>query len=216
MSVIDLKKRQTNDWDEMHKHLSSPDSMVYMDNVHNDANCSTSIDLNVGNAYIIPGSNHTFSISEKDGLNVKPHRSVVIYTKQRIKLPYNVFGVVTGKGLFIFKGCFLSTGKIDPAFDGHLKIGFYNGSNTSIRLRRGDAFATACFFNTDGTLTAPLKQYQTELSPDLPKIQIYQRVWMFIKEKWITFLAWAIIAVPTALLYMSQFLALLKGWLSQK
>lgn len=214
MSILDLNKRQTNDWEEMHKHLSSPDSMVYIDNVRIDA--TTSIDLNVGEAYIIPGSNHTYSIPETDGLKVKPHRSVVIYTKQRIKLPYNVFGVVTGKGLFIFKGCFLSTGKIDPAFDGYLKIGFYNGGNSSVRLRRGDAFATAYFLNSDGTLTAPLKQYQTELSPDLPKIKVHQRVWLYIKENWIRFLAWAFIAIPTALLYISQFIDLLKGWLSQK
>ena len=192
----------------MHNHQSSPDSLVYIENAGNQVSSPTSIDLSVGDAYIIPGSNHTFSISEK-GLVVKPHHAVVVYTKERIKLPYNVFGVVTGKGALIFRGCFLSTGKIDPAFDGQLKIGLYNGGRSSICLHTGDSFATAYFINTDATLTAPLKQYQTGLPPDLPQIRLYQTVWMYLKAHGISIVAWAIMAIPAALYYISEFIELL-------
>ena len=124
MSVIDLKKRVTQKWEEMHDELKSESSLVYIDQELDDNN-RTSMDLEVGSAYILPGSNQTYKIPEK-GIEIKPRKAVVIYTKQRLKLPYNVFGVVTGKGSYIFRGCFLSTGKIDPAFDGYLKIGFLN------------------------------------------------------------------------------------------
>lgn len=205
MSVIDFKKRHTDNWDVMHEHLQSPDSMIFINDAGKKYTCPTSIDLNVGSAYIIPGSNQSFAFPE-DGLKVKPHCSVVIYTEQRMKLPYNVFGVVTGKGSFIFKGCFLSTGKIDPAFDGYLKIGFYNGGNSSLVLKKGDPFATVFFLNTDATLNAPLKEYQTSLNPDLPHIKLIQRCWMYAKEHWVSFFAWVVVAVPSAIFYILQIL----------
>ena len=213
MSVVNLSKRHTNQWDEVHEHLQSPDSMIYI-NEGNNIN-PTSMDLEVGSAYIVPGSNQTFAISETEGLKIKPHESVVIYTKQRVKLPYNVFGVITGKGTYIFKGCFLSAGKIDPAFEGHLKIGFYNGGNSSVKLETGKAFATAFFLNTDVTLTAPLENYQTNLNPDYPSLKWYQSVYMYIKQHWISFIAWATIAIPTALLYITEFIKLIQTWSSQ-
>ena len=215
MSIIDFNKRHTLDWDEMHKHMSSPDSLVFIATDENIITCPTSIDLKVGEAYIIPGSNHTFAIPKK-GLEVKPHHSVVVYTSERLKLPYNVFGVVTGKGSFIFRGCFLSTGKIDPAFDGKLKIGFYNGGNRKIILHTGDSFATAYFLNTDSTLTAPLSQYQTELSPDLPLIKWYNKYWMYVKEHWISFLAWLILTAPAAFYYSLESCKIINVWLSRE
>jgi len=214
MSIIDLNKRCTNDWDEMHRCMRSPDSKVFVDECN--AIIPTSLDLEVGNAYIIPGSNQTFAISENGGLKVKPKRAVVIFTKQRLKLPHNVFGIVTGKGSLIFKGCFLSTGKIDPGFEGYLKIGIYNGGSSTIKLEIGTAFATAFFMNTDATLNVPLKNYPNNLNPDLPRFRWYQRARMYISEHWVSFVAWAIIAIPTAFLYGAQFIKLISEWSSQK
>lgn len=134
MSVIDLKRRSTSDWEEMHKHLQSTDSTVFIAPLIYRKVGPVSMDIEVGDAYIIPGSNETFEIP-KDGVQVKPRQSIVVYTRQRFKLSYNVFGVVTGKGKYIFKGCFLSTGKIDPGFEGCLKIGFFNGGCSSIKLK---------------------------------------------------------------------------------
>ena len=215
MSVINLQKRNTTDWAEMHNHLQSPDSKVFIDD-HIESVTSTSMDLNVGDAYIVPGSNRTFAIPEDTGLEIKPKQSVVIITQQKIKLPYNIFGVVTGKGAYIFKGCFLSTGKIDPAFEGKLKIGFYNGGNTSITLKTGDHFATAFFLNTDATLTSPMREYRTQLENDLPKLKWWTRLWLYLKEHWKAIAAWAIVAIPTFLANSAQFLETIKGWLSQE
>lgn len=201
MGIIDLNKRHTGCWREMHQNLQSPDSKVFVLDANNIN--LTSMDLEVGQAYILPGSNRQYAIPE-DGLVVKPRHSVVIFTKQRIKLPYNVFGVVTGKGTYIFKGCFLATGKIDPAFDGYLKIGFYNGGDTSIKLPKGTPFATAYFINTDSTLEAPLENYQSDMLPDLKKLTFHTKVWSYLKDHLVSFIAWGVVAIPAAVYYVLE------------
>ena len=213
MSVLDLRKRATDNWTSMHEHLQSPDSYIYigMEDGLMDAMESNpiSLDLKVGSSFILPGSNRSFLIPNK-GLVIKPKQSVVIFTQQRVKLPYNVFGVVTGKGAYIYKGCFLSTGKVDPAFEGNLKIGFFNGSKSSVTLEKGMPFATVYFLNTDSTLTAPLKDYHHSPTPDVPKLRWYIKVWMYMKEHFISFIAWLVLAVPAAIYYVTQVIDWLK------
>ena len=215
MSVIDLRKRSTSDWEKMHQHLQSTDSVIFIDPKNNDRIGPVSMDIEVGDAYIVPGSNESFKIPQ-EGVKVKPKQAVVLYTSQRFKLPYNVFGVVTGKGKYIFKGCFLSTGKIDPGFEGCLKIGLFNGGCSSINLKPNDVFATVYFLNTDMTISAPLKNYQSSLEHDVRGLSLRKRVGIYLKEHWLAFLGWGIVAVPTFLLYSAQFIGILKEWLSQK
>lgn len=211
MSVIDLKRRSTSNWEEMHKHLQSTDSIVFIAPLDGGKVGPVSMDIEVGDAYIIPGSNETFEIP-KDGVQVKPRQSIVVYTRQRFKLSYNVFGVVTGKGKYIFKGCFLSTGKIDPGFEGCLKIGFFNGGCSSIKLKPNDSFATVYFLNTDTTLSAPLKNYQNSLEHDVTCFKWYKKWWLYIEHNWLKFIGWAAIAIPTLLLYTTQLIKLIKEW----
>lgn len=191
MSVIDLKRRSTSDWEEMHKHLQSTDSIVFIAPMDGGQVGPVSMDVEVGDAYIMPGSNESFLIPQ-EGVLVKPRQSIVVYTRQRFKLSYNVFGVVTGKGKYIFKGCFLSTGKIDPGFEGCLKIGFFNGGCSSINLKPNDSFATVYFLNTDTTLSAPLKNYQNSLEHDVKRIRWYKKMWLYLKDHWLGIVAWII------------------------
>lgn len=215
MSVINLIKRSTSDWEEMHKHLLSTDSVVFIDPQNEGKVGPVSMDVEVGDAYIVPGSNESFCIPQ-EGVKIKPKQSIIVYTRQRFKLPYNVFGVVTGKGKFIFKGCFLSTGKIDPGFDGCLKIGFFNGGCSSVNLKPNDSFATVYFLNTDTTISVPLKTYQNSLEHAIKRIKWYQIIWIYLRGHWLKIVAWAIVAIPTFLLYSSQFFNIIIGWLSQK
>ena len=212
MSVIDLTKRSTSDWNKTYKHLQSTDSVVFITPYNKDKVGPVSMDIEVGDAYILPGSNESFKIP-KEGIKVKAKESVVVYTKQRFKLPHNVFGVVTGKGKYIFKGCFLAAGKIDPGFDGFLKIGFFNGGCSSIDLKPDESFATVYFINTDSTLSAPLKTYQNSLEHDVKRIGWYKQAWLYIKSHWLAFVSWATTAIPTFLLYSSQFVDKIKEWL---
>lgn len=214
MSVVNLRKRKTNeDPTEYFTHWKSPVSKIYIDQ-ENPTNPS-SLDIEVGAKYIYPGSNHCFKIPE-DGLNIRPHQTVVVFSRQRFMLPLNMFGIVTGKGKYIYQGCLVSTGKIDPGFDGTLKIGFHNGGSLPIKLMPGESFATAFFLNTEETLDAPLRHYPHELNPDVKKMSWLQKTGIYVKSHWIGFLAWAFIAIPTFLLYITQFIEIIKQWLSPK
>lgn len=164
MAILDLNTRLTDDWTKCHQHDKLADSMVFTSIVADGVNSPTTVELKVGHICIKPGDSKTYKIDEK-GLKIRPKQTWVVYTEQNFYLPLNVFGLVTGKGNFIFQGCLISSGKIDPGFTGPLKIGFYNGSNDTIVLKTGDSFATAFFMTMEATLEAPLKEYQSSPSP---------------------------------------------------
>ena len=76
MSVIDLTKRSTSDWNKTYKHLQSTDSVVFITPYNKDKVGPVSMDIEVGDAYILPGSNESFKIP-KEGIKVKAKESVV-------------------------------------------------------------------------------------------------------------------------------------------
>lgn len=198
MSIIDLRHRVSSNWSEMHKCLKSPDSYVYIENsVTDEINNPASLEVEVGDAYIIPGDSKQYKIRE-EGLSIPSRRSIVLYSKQRIMLPYNIFGVVTGKGNLIFQGCFISTGKIDPGFEGYLKIGLYNGGNKDVVLKKGEKFASLFFMTTEGYLDAPLQNYQSAPPLRLMPVRWYTKLWNWIKNNRISVITW-IIASPAAI-----------------
>jgi hypothetical protein len=92
-------------------------------------------------------------------------------------------GFVTGKGRFIFQSALISTGKIDPGFDGRLRIGFFNASSQVIKLQRNDPFCSCCFLNTESEAKHP-KRYETEPLPrtsPIPRSVLMRR---FFSENW--------------------------------
>lgn len=209
MAIINLDKRVTDDWSVRCNNLESPDSFIYIKDRANEKVVNpASMEIEVGDVYILPGNSQQYKIPE-DGLSIDPKQSVVIYSRQKISLPYNAFGLVTGKGNYIFQGCFISSGKIDPGFDGFLKIGFYNGSNKRILLQKGAGFASVFFMGTDFTMSSGLEDYQTAPPADTKQISKWRVCWNFVCAHWIQFLAWAFIAIPTAILYTMQFIELL-------
>lgn len=210
MSIADLNHRITDVWTERCDNLQSPDSFVYVSDNHHKETCNpASMEISVGDVYLLPGDNKTYLIID-EGLTVPPGHSVVIYTKEKFALPYNMLGVVTGKGNYIFKGCFVSTGKIDPGFTGYLKIGFYNGGSSKIVLKKGESFASVYFVNTEFTMTHPLQDYQLAPAPEAKPISRWARIWNYISAHWVSFLGWMIIAIPPALYYITEFIKLIK------
>lgn len=183
MSVVDLTRRITTDWDAFNRCVRSCDSLIFFEKaVPTISDPPGSVDLYVGSRWFDPSEDRFYSV-EDSGLQVKPHSCVVIEVEQRIALPHNVMGIVTGKGRFIFQSAMISTGKIDPGFDGRLRIGFFNASNATISLRRGDPFCSCCFFNTESEAKNP-KRYETEPTPrtsPIPKSVLVRR---FIAENW--------------------------------
>ena len=210
MSIINLNRRVTSDWDARCENLKSPDSLVLVkpkvsDPIQNPA----SMEVEVGDNYILPDDNKTYKIDD-NGLKVKPGCSVVVYSRQKFALPYNVFGVVTGKGNYIFQGCFVSTGKIDPGFNGFLKIGFYNGGRRNIVLKPGTAFASVFFISTEFTMAHKLEDYQSEPPADCKPIGFWRRFGLFVSAHWKGALGW-LIAVPASIYYVIQLVKIITG-----
>lgn len=160
MGVIDLNIRLTDSWDSFNDNLKSSDSLIYIEpkNYLSDDKPS-SIDLTVGEKCFFLKDNKYYDFPE-DGIHVKAFTSILVESEQKLGLPYNIFGLVTGKGNKIFQGTFISTGKINPGFNGKLKIGLFNGSDKSITIKKGDPLCTCVFFEMESSMTAPHKSYE--------------------------------------------------------
>jgi dCTP deaminase len=179
MSVVDLCKRATSDWDVFCKSVRSCDSLIYFEEVIPDiSDPPGSVDLAVGTRWFDPVQEAFYAV-EETGLQVKPHSAVVVEVQQRIAVPHNVMGIVTGKGKYIFQSALISPGKIDPGFNGRLRIGFYNASNKIIHLKRGDSFCSCFFFNTESEAKHPrrLEMEPTPKAFPLPRYIVVKRFW---------------------------------------
>ncbi len=115
MSLINLRHRLTRDLREFDRYSRSSDSLIYVDREIEPGDGDASLDLTVGEAWFHGGDNTEYRI-QGDGLSLKPDQSCVVETNEQIGVPANAFGLVTGKGKFIFQGVLVSPCKIDPGF----------------------------------------------------------------------------------------------------
>lgn len=60
-----------------------------------------------------------------------------------------MYGLLFGAGSNIYRGTFISSGKIDPGFSGKLRIGYHNGSDKTVILKTGDKLAYCIFIGTE-------------------------------------------------------------------
>ena len=156
MAVVDLLNRCSDNNAVCEKSKLSPESLIYISpKPVSELLSPISCDLTIGAECYRPSVGKKYTLDE-NGIKVKSGESVVVYTKEHIRTPFNVFGLVTGKGKYIYQGCMVASGKIDPGFDGHLKICFYNGGKRSVILRQNEPFCTVFFIDTAYTLSAPL------------------------------------------------------------
>lgn len=184
MAIIDLNVRLTHDWSVFNKYKSSSDSNIYINDIGVPETISpASLDLVVGDKCWDPKNNDERFIA-KSGLLIKPQESVVVYTKQKFGIPYNVFGVVTGKGNMIFQGGYVSAGKINPGFNGFLKIGYYNGSKAPILLYRDSVFASVYFISMESEINYPLENYQQGPEPKRFRLDKKRELFLWFKANW--------------------------------
>jgi dUTPase len=169
VAVIDLKKRITENWTEFTQNKYSDSSYVYVEGgivVPDDS--KVALDLAVGSSWFDYGRN-TFWEIPSEGLTIAPKAAAVVETKQKLSLPFNVFGLVTGKGKYIYQAVLVSPGKIDPNFSGHLRIGVYNASDVPITMLAGNLFCSCCFISTESTVEVPQKAV---MQPPLRKSKV--------------------------------------------
>lgn len=179
MSVVDLSRRVTTDWDTFNRYKFSPDSFAFVDGtVCLPDDSKVALDLAVGEAWY-DARRETFIAIPSDGLKIAARSAVVVETGQKITVPFNMFGIVTGKGKYIFQSVIISPGKIDPGFNDHLRIGVYNASDRSLLLKSGDLFCSCCFLSLESWAELPLR---VATRPPTPEARLslstrWRRLW---------------------------------------
>lgn len=112
MAVVDLLNRCSDNNAVCEKSKLSPESLIYISpKPVSELLSPISCDLTIGAECYRPNVGKKYMLDE-NGIKVKPGESVVVYTKEHIRTPFNVFGLVTGKGKYIYQGCMVASGKM--------------------------------------------------------------------------------------------------------
>ena len=188
MGIIYLNKRITNSTDDFNRYSRSSDSLIYVNGKYStDESGPDCLSLTVGHCWY--DNSRYIEIDPKKGIKIKPHTSVILETEEEIALPLNVYGLLFGAGSNIYRGAFISSGKIDPGFFGKLRIGYHNGSDKTITLKRGDKLAYSIFIGTESGLEhSPIPRTLGQ-----PAIKVMSRRERF--KRWLTQNAYQILAL---------------------
>lgn len=174
MSVVCLTTRLASSEKEFDEAISDSEALskVLVDPTPAAVDSGVSIDLRVGAGYYRPRDGHYYSSS--GGFQVRPHQAVVIRTLEKVRLPGDILGLITGKGKHIWKGGFISPGKIDPGFEDNLCVAFYNAGRRTIEFAEGDPICVACFFEHSGT-KRPRKKRTIDRPPEPRLVPWYRK-----------------------------------------
>lgn len=188
MAIINLNRRITNDIDMYNNFSRSSDSLIFVNgNWSTDESGPDCLLLTVGSCWY--DNARYLEINALKGIKIKPHASIVIETAEEIALPLNMYGLLFGAGSNIYKGTFISSGKIDPGFSGKLRIGYHNGSDKTVILKPGDKLAYCIFIGTEcGLEHTPLPGILSQ--PAVGVMSLRERF-----KKWFTQNAYQILAV---------------------
>lgn len=113
-----------------------------------------SVDLKIGNNYMMSCDGDWREV--RGDLAIPPGQCVLIETKEHIKTPNDIFGLLTSKGRLAASGIFIANTKVDPLYDGHLHVSVFNGSNKKYILKENDVFCAISFMQTEGQVVGDL------------------------------------------------------------
>lgn len=160
MPVLQIKGRTTISHADFDAASHSSNSLI-LTNAPDERIEEFSLELSVGE-----GWSDNYSGNDKnlwrivDGMTIKGHDSVVVEAAEEIKVPHNRYGVVLPTGsLFLSRGVLVASAKVEPAFDGKLKLRIFNTTNKNVYLTKGEKLGSVIFFSTESTQTQkPIKR----------------------------------------------------------
>ena len=202
MPVIDLVRRVTTNVEEYNLNKRSNESLILVrDKRSMQIQSDTTLNLTIGEIWYNSSRHADTKIGDK-GIRLKSQKYIVFTTEQYLAIPYNVYGIVVGKGDNIFNGGVISTGKIVPGYKGELRIGYYNAGSETIILRRGDLLGSCIFFDTETTLIEENIDVTYDKVPVLEYVSKRKRFLEFARDNWdkILSLLFSLIAVIVALI----------------
>ena len=127
-----------------------------------------SVDLSLGTSWSQPivrsnGRTKLTELSEADNWSwhdekmlITPGAFVLATTRERVRLPANVAGMISGRSSVGRAGLFVeNAGYVDPGFDGHITLELYNASPNTIEIEAGTRVAQLILIQMDGAAAEP-------------------------------------------------------------
>jgi deoxycytidine triphosphate deaminase len=131
--------------------------------LENDTKEQVSVDLTIGEMYQRSGEPDWRNIEAEVVLH--PRSCILIQTKEVLKMPNNVFGLLATKGGMAAKGVIIANTKLDPLFDGHLNIPVFNVSGRRVTLKKGQKFCSISFWNTESPVVGNTTRNAIKIQP---------------------------------------------------
>jgi len=105
-----------------------------------------SYNLSIGGSFVYDTMNFRYKSEDKQ-IAIKPHQFLLGTSYEKITLPDNIVGQVSGRSSYARLGLFIHTcaGYIDPGFSGEITFELYNCSNNPICIDIGDEIAQITF-----------------------------------------------------------------------
>lgn len=185
--IVDLKSRATQSETDYARQQSSPSSLVFVNANLLFPDGPSVFELHVGDVFFFPGDASRRELPTA-GFKLGVGASVILETKEEIKVPKNMAGIVLGKGALIFKGLIISPGKIDPTFSGKLLIGLFNGGTQGYQVKPGAAFCNCMFIQCETDSDVSSKHNPQPVQPHKPAWHIRIRSYVARNKAWIAIL----------------------------
>lgn len=165
MPVVKIKGRTTSSEDIFSANNQSANSLIYT-SADNACLEEFSIELTVGE-----GWNEKYSPENKNLIQVEKeiilrgHGSIVVEVAEEIRVPHNRYGIVLPTGsLFLARGVLIAAAKVEPAFNGKLKVRMYNTTGRKVRIAKGAKVGSIVFMATESTSALPTIYRNSEIS----------------------------------------------------
>lgn len=199
MGVVYLRDRITNEGRIFESNSSSDKSLLFVD----DLECveAFSVEFSVGESWSEkygPHNTQMYRISDEQGVSISRHGSIVVEVVQNIRVPHNMYGVVVPTGsLFLDRGIIIAAAKIEPSFNGKLKLRLFNTTSYRHVLRRGDKLASGIFFSTEVTrYHAQVEKRRLLIDKKLP---LKRRITRWLRANQNQIMSWIVTAVFSSL-----------------
>jgi deoxycytidine triphosphate deaminase len=195
MSILYLPGRTTDIEKEYRDQQVADASKILVDETAQIE--SFSIELTVGTNWSESyGKTNAMVEIDSIGIDLASGRSVVIEVAERIGVPFNMYGLVIPTGsLFLDQGIIIAAAKIEPAFQGKLKLRLVNSSRERRKVVIGQKVASAIFFATDHTMFhADVTKRPVTVVPSVPTRRRFAR-WISVNR--ISVITWGITILVT-------------------
>lgn len=137
-----------------------------------------SYDARAGREALVSGDHQLVNLPQVNSLGLDAGDFALIMTHESFTLPLDMAGHIGMKSSLARRGLVLLAGMhIDPGFDGHLRLGFYNSSGRKITIDHMDEICTIEFHR----LSQPVKKGILPM-PDLKEGRIPNTDKAFLRE----------------------------------